>query len=71
MHKIGIPSLIRLWFGVDFILALTPYYWTVAQQSRIGGVPTSLVYLFATGVFIAVSIVWAYVAGRQVTTERR
>lgn len=54
-------SLIKLWFIVDAILALTPpIYWWVNKQSVFLGLPANLGYFLFVSVCITASVVVAY-----------
>ncbi len=59
-----IPSYILAWFFLDAFLALTPpLYWMVNDYRMIliFGIPASLAYFIFISVFIALSLVVAYI----------
>lgn len=56
-----LPTIIRLWFVADALLALLPpIHWAASGGVPILGVPRVLLYLFAASAFIAASVVAAY-----------
>lgn len=59
-----LPLFIRLWFAADLLLGLfPPLHWSVSGGTVLG-VPSALVYLFGSSLFIAASVVVAYVVDR-------
>ncbi len=61
-----LPLFIRIWFGLDLCLALfPPLHWAASGTEPIFGVPRPLFYLYGTSVFIAASVVVAYLSDRS------
>lgn len=58
-----LPWFVLLWFALDGALALLPVlHWSLGGAGTILGLPRALVYLVATNVLIAASVVTAYLA---------
>lgn len=57
----GFPAYLRIWFGLDLVLALLPplHWWVNGPPLVDGTAPRVLVYLFGTSTIIAASIVVA------------
>lgn len=65
MHM-PLPLFVRLWFGLDLFLALfPPLHWAASGTETIFGLPRPLVYLYATSIFIAASVVVAYLCDKS------
>lgn len=65
LMRAPLPLFIRLWFGLDLCLALLPpLHWAASGTEPIFGVPRPLFYLYGTSVFIAASVVVAYLSDR-------
>jgi hypothetical protein len=61
--SLRLPIAIQLWFALDILLALfPPLHWAVGGGAPVLGVPETLLYLFGTSLFIAASVVAAYVS---------
>lgn len=61
-----LPNFVKVWFILDLILALAPpLHWTLGTAERIHGVPRSLVYIYGVAIFVAASVVIAYLAPRE------
>lgn len=68
----SLPAYIKLWFAADLLLALfPPLHWAVRGADPIFGAPVALLYVFGTSVFIALSVVAAYLAGRRTSASGR
>lgn len=67
----GLPLWILVWFCLDAIVGLAPpLYWLAdGQMTPILGIPAALFYFLAVAVFIAASIVAAYLADSDVHGE--
>ncbi|GEO99474.1 hypothetical protein [Methylobacterium haplocladii] len=58
-----LPRFIQAWFALDLILALLPpLHWHFGVAEPVLGVPTTLAYLWGASLFIAASVVAAYLA---------
>lgn len=58
-----LPRFVLIWFALDVALALLPLlHWTFGGPGTMLGWPRALVYLVATHVLIAASVVTAYLA---------
>lgn len=56
-----LPCFIQIWFGLDLLLALLPpLHWKLGIAEPVLGLPLTLVYLWGTSLFIAASVVAAY-----------
>lgn len=61
-----LPLYIRIWFMLDlFVTLFPPLHWVASGADPIAGVPRSLFYVAASSVFVAASVVFAYVADRN------
>lgn len=62
----SLPTYLKLWFAADVILALfPPVHWAARGRDPLFGAPLALLYIFGTSIFIALSVVVAYLATRQ------
>lgn len=62
----ALPTYLKLWFAADLILALfPPLHWAARGHDPVLGAPVALLYIFGTSVFIALSVVVAYLATRE------
>jgi hypothetical protein len=62
----SLPGYMKLWIVADLFLALfPPLQWAARGADPIFGAPIALLYIFATSVLIAASVVTAYLAGQQ------
>lgn len=58
-----LAPLVQLWFAADVLLALWPqFHWLMRGFDPVLGLPLALVYAYGAGVFIALSIVVAYLS---------
>jgi hypothetical protein len=65
--RVPLPLFVRLWFGLDLCLALfPPLHWAASGTEAIFGVPRPLFYLYGTSLFIAASVVVAYLCDKGV-----
>lgn len=61
-----LPNFVKVWFMLDLVLALSPpLHWTLGTAEPIYGVPRSLLYIYGVSIFVAASVVVAYLAGRE------
>jgi hypothetical protein len=61
LMRVPLPFFVKLWFGLDLVLALfPPLHWAASGTQPIFGVPRPLFYLYGTSLFIAASVVVAY-----------
>lgn len=61
-----LPNFVKAWFILDLVLALSPpLHWTLGTTEPLYGVPRSLVYIDGVAIFVAASVVVAYLAGRE------
>jgi hypothetical protein len=67
LMRAPLPLFVRVWFGLDLILALfPPLHWVASGTETIFGLPQPLVYLYGTSVFIAASVVVAYLCDKGI-----
>ena len=70
--KSSLPAYVKLWFAADLFLALfPPLHWAARGHDPIFGAPVALLYVFGTSVFIALSVVAAYLAGQETSPPGR
>jgi len=67
----GTNPFILAWFGLDAFLGLfPPLYWAASGSSpRILGLPLSIFYFVAVGLFISASLIVAYFLDEQLLTD--
>ena len=70
--RVPLPFFVKLWFGLDLFLALfPPLHWAASGTEPILGVTKPLLYLYGTSLFIAASVVVAYLCDKGIGGGQR